>query len=291
MNFPIVTASLPKSIFAIAAWCAERMSDTTLEALFRRENLVVLAAPLALIVLAWLALLAGAGTGMNPFAMSGWFPPMSVPSSLSGEWTLSYWLIAFFMWAAMMVAMMLPSASPMMLLYARVMRRAESEGRVMNAAAPIAAFASAYLVLWILFSLLAVIAQWGLEHFGALSAMMSARVAPLSGGLLIAAGLYQLSPLKAVCLRHCRGPAQFIAAHWRPGLSGAWRMGLAHGAYCIGCCWMLMLLLFVGGVMNLVWIAGLTLFVAIEKLAPFGARAAKVMAALLVAGGTLLILI
>ena len=108
-------------------------------------------------------------------------------------------------------------------------------------------------------------------------------------GLLIAAGLYQLTSLKAVCLKHCRAPARFIAAHWRPGVGGAWRMGLAHGLYCIGCCAVLMLLLFVGGVMNLVWIAALTLFVAVEKLAPFGKRAAKATAALLVAGGALLI--
>jgi predicted metal-binding membrane protein len=193
------------------------------------------------------------------------------------------------MWAAMMVAMMLPAASPMVLLYARVVRQAERQGRMANAPAAIAAFASAYLALWILFSLLAVALQCGLEHLGAMSAMMSSRVAFLSGALLIAAGLYQLTPLKAVCLRHCRGPAQFIAAHWRPGVRGAWRMGLAHGLYCIGCCAVLMLLLFVGGVMNLLWIAGLTLFVAIEKLAPFGERAAKAMAALLVAGGALLI--
>ncbi|MGH6833826.1 MAG: DUF2182 domain-containing protein, partial [Methyloceanibacter sp.] len=188
-----------------------------------------------------------------------------------------------------MVAMMLPSASPMVLLYARVARQAERQGHTANAPAAIAAFASAYLALWILFSLLATAVQWGLEHLGALSAMMSSRVALLSGGLLMAAGLYQLTPLKAACLSHCRGPAQFLAAHWRPGVRGAWRMGLAHGLYCIGCCAVLMLLLFVGGVMNLLWIAGLTLFVAIEKLAPFGECAAKAMAALLVAGGALLI--
>jgi predicted metal-binding membrane protein len=119
--------------------------------------------------------------------------------------------------------------------------------------------------------------------------MMSSRVALLSGGLLIAAGLYQLTPLKTVCLRHCRGSAQFLAAHWRPGVGGAWRMGLMHGLHCLGCCAVPMLLLFVGGVMNLIWIAGLTLFVAVEKLAPFGEGAAKAMAALLVAGGTVLI--
>jgi predicted metal-binding membrane protein len=222
--------------------------------------------------------------------MSGWLAPFELPPALSADWTPAYWLVAFFMWVAMMVAMMLPSATPMVGLYARVARQAERQGRAVNGSAAITAFASAYLALWVLFSLLAVALQWALEHAGALSAMMSSRVALLSGGLLIAAGLYELTPLKTVCLRHCRGPARLLADHWRPGVSGAWHMGFAHGLYCLGCCAVLMLLLFVGGVMNLIWIAALTLFVAIEKLAPFGEPAAKAMAALLVAGGTLLIL-
>lgn len=266
------------------------MTDTTFEMLFRRESSVVLAALVALTLLAWVALLLGAGTGMDPLAMSGWLMPLDLPPASGGAWGASYWLIAFLMWAAMMVAMMLPSASPMVLLYARVVRQAERRGQPSSAAVSIAAFASAYLALWILFSLLAVVLQFGLERTGAMSVMMSARIATLSGGLLIAAGIYQLTPLKAACLKQCRGPAQFIAAHWRPGPSGAWRMGLAHGCYCLGCCAVLMLLLFVGGVMNLIWIAGLTLIVATEKLAPFGEWAAKGMAALLLAGGTLLIL-
>jgi predicted metal-binding membrane protein len=194
------------------------------------------------------------------------------------------------MWVAMMVAMMLPSAAPMVLLYAQGVRLAERQGRAVNASAAITAFALAYLAVWILFSLWAVALQWALEQAGALSAMMSSRVALLSGGLLIAAGLYQLTPLKTVCLRHCRGPAQFLGDHWRPGVTGAWQMGFTHGLYCLGCCAALMLLLFVGGVMNLIWIAALTLFVAIEKLARFGERATKAMAALLLAGGMLLIL-
>jgi predicted metal-binding membrane protein len=265
------------------------MTDTALETLFRRDGAIVAAALVALTLLAWLALLAGAGTGMDPVAMSGWLMPLSLPPALSSSWTPAYWLIAFCMWVVMMVAMMLPSASPTILLYARVLRRAESERSELRASASLAAFASAYLAVWSLFSLLAVVLQWALEHLGALSAMMSSRLALLSGGLLIAAGLYQLSPLKTVCLKHCRGPAGFLAAHWRPGPLGAWRMGFRHGVYCVGCCAALMLLLFVGGVMNLVWIAGLTLLVAIEKLAPLGPATAKAMAALLIAAGTALL--
>jgi predicted metal-binding membrane protein len=265
------------------------MSGIAVERVFRHEGGIVLGALLLLILLAWLFMFAGAGTGMDPFAMSGWLMPFALPAALSSDWTLFYWGVAFCMWAVMMVAMMLPSASPMVLLYARVVGHAERQGRASRAAASVAAFASAYLVLWSLFSLLAVAAQWALEHLGALSPMMSLRAAPLAGGVLIAAGLYQLTPLKTACLRHCRGPASFIAAHWRPGVSGAWRMGFTHGLYCLGCCAALMLLLFVGGVMNLVWIAGLTLLVAIEKLAPFGAAAAKAIAILLIAGGVALI--
>jgi predicted metal-binding membrane protein len=223
--------------------------------------------------------------------MSFWRLPAAALPALSAPRTPAYGLIAFVMWAVMMVAMMLPSASPMVLLYARVVRRAESQGRPMRAPASVAAFASGYLTLWILFSVLATALQWALERGGAMSAMMSSRSLTLSGALLVAAGLYQLTPLKAACLKHCRGGPEFIAAHWRRGVLGAWRMGLAHGAYCVRCCAVLMLLLFAGGVMNLVWIAGLTLFVATEKLAPFGPAAAKAIAALLIVGGTMLLVL
>jgi predicted metal-binding membrane protein len=194
------------------------------------------------------------------------------------------------MWAVMMVAMMLPGASPLVLLYGRVVRHAVANGRARHARAAVACFASGYLTTWILFSLLAVSLQWRLERAGATSTMMSLGATPLSGAVLVATGLYQLTPLKAACLKHCRGPAAILAAHWRPGLSGAWRMGLVHGTYCLGCCAVLMLLLFVGGVMNLVWIAALTLFVAVEKLAPFGKTAATAMGTVLIAWGGALIL-
>jgi predicted metal-binding membrane protein len=262
------------------------VSGTAVEALLRREDIVVLAALVVLIVLAWLALFTGAGTGMDPFAMTGWLLPVAAAPA----WTLSYWLIVFFMWAAMMVAMMLPSASPMVLLFARVARQAEAKGHDLRARAAIPAFASGYLAIWILFSLLAVMVQWGLERLGALSAMMSLSAGLLSGSLLIAAGLYQLTPFKAACLTHCRTPASFLAAHRRKGVGGAWRMGLTHGLYCLGCCAVLMGLLFVGGVMNLIWVAALTLLVAVEKLAPFGAAAAKTVGAILIAGGVALVL-
>jgi predicted metal-binding membrane protein len=281
--------SLRAFTFVRAAWCAELMPKTAIEAMLERESAVVLAALVLLILLAWYAVLAGAGTGMDPVFMSGlWLSSAAAPAVGSG-WTPGYWAIAYFMWTAMMVAMMLPSASPMVLLYARVVRQAETQGRGQKASASISAFAGGYIALWSVFSLLAVAAQWMLERTGALSVLMNSRSLSLSGALLIAAGIYQLTPFKTACLEQCRAPAVFIAAHWRRGALGGWRMGLEHGLYCLGCCAVLMLLLFVGGIMNLVWIAGLTLFIALEKLAPFGATAARAAAALLIAGGAALI--
>ena len=165
------------------------------------------------------------------------------------------------MWWVMMAAMMLPSAAPAILLYAnvRTMRGSDS---------PIAAtwvFLSGYLALWLLFSIAAAIAQRLLT-----GPSMALDSRPGEAAVLIAAGLYQLSPLKGACLRQCRAPAQFISRHWRPGWTGALRLGLLHGAYCVGCCWLLMALLFVGGVMNLLYVVAIALLVAIEKLAPRG---------------------
>ena len=260
-----------------------------LEALLRRENAVVAGALLALIILAWLALLAGAGTGMSVLAMSGWWLPMSLPAGESWSWNAYYWSIAFVMWAVMMVAMMLPSAAPMILLYARVIRRADAQAGTAEASLCIAAFTGGYLTLWILFSALAVVIQFILERAGLMTIMMNSRSAALSGVLLISAGVYQLTPLKSACLKHCRSPATYLAEHWRPGPVGAWCMGLGHGAYCVCCCAVLMLLLFVGGVMNLVWIAGLSLFVALEKLAPFGVGLARALSLVLIVGGSALI--
>jgi predicted metal-binding membrane protein len=265
------------------------MTDLALEAIFRRDTAVIAVALLALTVLAWLALLAGAGTGMDPFAMSGWLLPSGGPAAQSWTWTPAYWLIAFLMWAVMMVAMMLPSASPTVLLYGRVVRQAERKGKIANASACITAFAAGYLTLWSLFSAVAVVLQWALEQSGAMSAMMMLRAPWAAGALLVAAGLYQLTPLKENCLAHCRSPAAFLAAHWRPGALGAWRMGLAHGIFCVGCCAALMLLLFVGGVMNLVWIAGLSILVLAEKLMPRGERLRVPLGVLLMIAGAGLI--
>lgn len=182
-------------------------------------------------------------------------------------WTPVDFLFMFFMWAIMMVGMMLPTASPMTLLYASIARKAAKQGTPLT---PTFAFVSGYLVIWCVFSVGATLAQWALHQAALLSPMMKANNVGLGAGLLILAGIYQLTPWKHVCLQHCRSPAYFIAQHWRSGVGGAFRMGLEHGAFCLGCCWALMGLLFFGGVMNLLWIAGIALFVFLEKVLPFG---------------------
>ena len=183
------------------------------------------------------------------------------------SWMLVDFWFMFLMWAIMMVGMMLPSAAPMTLLYAGMVRKAERQGTPM---APTAAFVSGYLTMWCVFSVGATLVQWGLHEAAMLSPIMMANSQFLGAALLIVAGVYQLTPWKMVCLDHCRSPANFISEHWQLGASGAFRLGLHHGAFCLGCCWALMGLLFVGGVMNLLWIAAITIFVFLEKVLPVG---------------------
>ena len=180
------------------------------------------------------------------------------------------------MWWVMMAAMMLPSATPAILLYGRVREMRQCDPAI----ADTWVFMLGYLAIWLLFSLVAASAQWLL-----IGAAMTVSSPAAGAAVLVAAGFYQLSPLKSACVHECRSPAQFISRHWQSGRSGAVRLGLLHGAYCVGCCWLLMALLFVGGVMNLLWIAGLTLLVAIEKLAPRGPLIGRIAGFALIAWG------
>ena len=187
------------------------------------------------------------------------------------------------MWALMMVAMMLPSAAPMILTYSRMAGEARRKG---GALIPGLLFAGLYLAIWIAFSLLAATAQSLLAQAGVISAArLAIGDARLAGALLIAAGLYQVTPLKRACLARCRAPAAFLMREWRPGWSGAFRLGLLHGLYCLGCCWLLMALLFVGGVMNLAWVALIAVLVLAEKVLPIGERAALAIGGLAIAAG------
>jgi predicted metal-binding membrane protein len=258
-----------------------------IERLLRRERAITGAALGVLCALAWFYLLSGAGFGAAAWNITGLSPPsppgpggmagmdMAGMASASGEanppvWGAGFWALSAGMWWTMMVAMMVPSAAPTILLFGHVQRRALTQGQSAELA-PIGVFAGAYLLVWLGFSLLAVAAQWALQRNGLISpAAMASQSRWLSAGVLIGAGLYQLSPLQNACLSHCRSPAGFLSRHWRAGAWGALRLGVLHGAYCVGCCWMLMALLFVGGVMNLAWVAGLTLLVMAQKLLPGG---------------------
>jgi predicted metal-binding membrane protein len=229
-------------------------------ALLARHDRAVVPVGLGLaIALAWAWLLAGAGSGMSPVAMTamagmdGW---LMRPAA----WTPAYAALMLVMWWVMMAAMMLPSAVPTLLIFARV-----AQGPGGGASRRVAAMAAGYLLAWGGFSLAATALQWALETLRAMSPMMVVTNRWLGVALLLAAGLWQLTPIKAMCLRHCRSPLGHLMAHWRPGMLGAVRMGLGHGAWCLGCCWVLMGLLFFGGVMNLWWIIGLTLLVILEK--------------------------
>jgi predicted metal-binding membrane protein len=234
--------------------------SSILESALRRDRVIVVIALLAVIALSWAYLLTGAGMSMHE--MDGMLMPVRME-----PWTPRYGAIVFAMWAVMMAAMMLPSAAPMILLYGSIARRRQATGDFSTASGK---FASGYAVVWTMFSLAAANLQFGLEQAALVSPMMEITSIALAGAVLIAAGLYQWTPLKQACLRRCRSPLEFIMTEWREGTRGAVVMGLRHGGYCLGCCWLLMLLLFVGGIMNLAWIAGLALFVLIEKVAPLG---------------------
>jgi predicted metal-binding membrane protein len=213
------------------------------------------------------------------------YGPMTGASAwmMTPRWDARHVLLLWLMWAVMMAGMMLPSASPMLLMYGVAARR-QAPGAA--AGRQIYALASGYLAVWALFSVAATAAQFILSTQFALSPMMTL-TSPRAGALLLlAAGVYQLTPLKRVCLQKCQSPFAFLVHHWRAGASGASRMGFEQGVHCLGCCWALMLLLFVGGVMNLTVIAALTAFVAFEKLSPFGIHAARVSGLLLVGLGS-----
>ncbi len=277
--------------------------EAILPLILRRDRLPALAGLVGVTVLAWLYLIwlaagmSGMSTGVSSDTSSGMsgmagmsdMPGMSDMAGMAGmampqlrAWTVGQFVLMFLMWAVMMVGMMLPSASPMILLYDRVRERQEAKGASL---AGTGVFALGYVAAWALFSLVAVCAQWALEQAALLSPMMVSASPWLGGGLLILAGLYQWTPLKNACLVHCRAPITFLAHHWRKGGLGAFRMGLHHGLFCVGCCWVLMALLFVFGVMNLLWIAALAIFVLLEKILPRGDLVGRVSGGLMIAAG------
>lgn len=241
-------------------------ADRGVEAVLRNDRRVV-AASLALVAaLAWLYLWRDAASMAD-------MPPMSLAAMFA---------MSFAMWAVMMVGMMLPSAAPAILLYATLTRKNGERGTLLPA---VWIFAGGYLAVWTAFSLLATLLQLALERAALLTPTMRSAHAGLSAAILIAAGIYQWLPIKNACLLRCRNPLELFITRWRGGAAGTFRMGAAHGAYCVGCCWALMLVLFVAGVMNLAWVALIAAFVFVEKLLPAGRITARIAGATLVLAG------
>lgn len=235
------------------------MNDTsTLERLLKRDRAIVLAALIVITLLCW-AYMVMMAVGMGDMDMDS--------MTAMKPWTPSYFAMMFVMWVLMMIGMMVPSAAPMILLFAGVSHRQRESG---GAFVPTGVFVSGYLIVWTAFSFAATLIQWGLDQGAMLSPMMASTSPYLGGGLLIAAGVYQMTPFKHACLKHCRSPMHFVKDNWKPGMKGALIMGIEHGAFCVGCCWILMGLLFFGGVMSLVWIAAIAIFVLLEKVMPHG---------------------
>ena len=249
------------------------MTDSTLEAVLRRDRLVVAGALGLIAALAWgYVLRLAADMDMGGMDMDGFrmIPAgMGIMAPANAPWKAIEFAFVFAMWAVMMVGMMAPSAAPMILMYARVGRQGRTEGK------PLAAtgwFAAGYFSVLVGFSLAATMAQWGIERAALLDSRMASASNVLGGIVLIAAGVYQWTPLKDVCLAQCQTPVQFLMRYggFRSDPAGCLLLGIRHGIYCVGCCWVLMGLLFVGGVMNVLWIALLALLVLLEKLTPTG---------------------
>ena len=229
-----------------------------LEGVLRRDRLVVASGLAVIAVLAW-SYIVHMARMMSPHAT------MAMPMSGSAGVPALAWLVP--MWIVMMVAMMLPSAGPTILLFASVARRRRALG---NPTASTLVFTLGYLLVWAAYATVAAAAQWKLHEVALLSPAMVSASPWLGGGLLIAAGIYQWLPAKDACLSHCRSPLGFLSSEWREGARGALIMGIRHGSFCVGCCALLMALLFVAGVMNLLWVATIAIFVLVEKLGPGG---------------------
>lgn len=269
------------------------MSDGALEAVLRRDRLIVATALGVIAALAWAYLLwLAADMDMDGMNMSGFrmVPAgMGLMAPAAAPWSAVELTFVFVMWAVMMVGMMAPSTAPMILMYARVARQSRAGYRT-AAGKPFAAtgwFAAGYLLAWAGFSFVATLVQWALERGALLDARMASANHLLGAAVLIAAGLYQWSPIKNACLVQCQSPFRFLMSHggFRSDVPGCVRLGLIHGIYCVGCCWVLMALLFVGGVMNVLWIAILALLVLLEKLTPWGGWVARVAGVVCIAAG------
>lgn len=248
------------------------MTESTSISLQQRDQILISGSLALIVILAWLYLII---LNLN-------MPDMTGMTMGIHEWMPADFIMMLLMWIVMMVGMMVPSAMRSVLIYSRIVSKARASGR---AIAPTYLFVTGYVVIWSLFSIVATLFQWLLEHLALVSTMMVSSSSYLGATLLICAGIYQLTPLKDVCLKHCQSPTQFISSHYKKGSFGAFQLGIKHGAYCLGCCWVLMGLLFIGGVMNMIWILAISLFVLFEKLLPVQIKTVRVTGILMILGG------
>ena len=260
-------------------------TGTALECSLKRDRLIVIVGLSAVVALSAIYTLLGVGMPMSALTMTQMAIEMPGMMMASVEWTPGYAFMVFLMWWVMMIAMMVPSAARTVLFYAALVRKNKNANKPYAA---VSIFLSGYLFVWGFFSLVSTAVQWSLVSIGQMSGMMEISQVPLAGALLVVAGLYQVSPLKQACLRHCQHPVMFFMHNWKSGVLGALRMGMQNGWFCLGCCWVLMALLFVGGVMNLLWIAALALFVGLEKLAVGLPWLSKLSSVALIFGGVAL---
>ena len=268
------------------------MTDTALEGVLRRDRAIGVVALILVTLLAWAYVLwladdmAMGGMDMTGFRMipagAGLMMPASEP------WQPIEFIFVFAMWAVMMIGMMTPSSAPMILLYARVGRQAASRGKTF---ADSGWFMGGYLLAWTTFSLVATCAQWALERAALLTPMMEGASPVLGGVILISVGAYQFTKLKDACLRQCQAPFLFIQQHggFRPDALGSLELGARHGAYCVACCWALMALLLVGGVMNVLWISAISILILVEKIASAGRMISRIAGAGFITAGAWLL--
>lgn len=249
------------------------------DAVLRRDRAFVVSGIACIAAIAW-AYMLYLGWGMdNSMGME-----MAMPRTQG--WGTVDFVLMFVMWAVMMVAMMTPSATPMILTFSRINRSRREQRDPFVATG---AFLAGYLVVWTAFSAVATSAQWALHRAALLSPMMVSNNSLLGGMLLIGAGVFQFTSLKHACLTHCRSPIGFFMTEWREGTRGAFFMGVHHGIYCVGCCWLLMALLFVAGVMNLLWVATIAAYVLVEKIAPAGHRVSQAIGMCMILAGSWMI--
>ena len=251
-------------------------SRTTIEAVFKRDRIIVISGIAVVSILAWMYMIYLVW-GMKNLDMG-----MEMSGPHLHSWGVMDFSLMFVMWTVMMVAMMVPSTTPMVLMFASINRRRSER---LDPIAPTGMFLLGYLSAWAWYSALATLGQWGLHSAALLSPTMVSTSPILGGVLLLAAGIFQFTPLKYACLTRCRSPLGFLLNEWREGIRGAFIMGLRSGNYCVVCCWALMSLMFVAGVMSLLWMAVIAAFVLVEKVAPGGQWVSRISGLLLILWG------